>query len=185
MHSAATKAHDARREARSAWTSGGVPCGALACHIADILSGPTSAAAHLPMSAANSTLPPPFSIDLSWQNSWPLYTVYPISTIFFVSLYFVGPKFWPKLVPRYDPLTSTESLYKDTPLRALRYSKVPPKLAEQVPCARGRYMPLRAAARPDRYLLSPAIACSSGLISAAYVAFVTCATCATCATYVA
>lgn len=50
---------------------------------------------------ANSTVPPPFSIDLSWNTSWPLYTVYPLSTIFFVSLYMAGPKFWPKLVPRY------------------------------------------------------------------------------------
>jgi len=37
-----------------------------------------------------------------------------------------------KLVPQYDPLTSTEMLFKDTPMRALRYSSSPPKLTDQV-----------------------------------------------------
>ncbi|KAL1520568.1 hypothetical protein AB1Y20_022144 [Prymnesium parvum] len=37
-----------------------------------------------------------------------------------------------KLVPQKDPLTSTEALYKDTPLRTFRYSSTPPKLAERV-----------------------------------------------------
>lgn len=58
------------------------------------------------MQASNSTAgPPPFVIDLSWEKSWPLYTVYPLSTAFFVSMYFVGPKFWPKVVPRYAKMS--------------------------------------------------------------------------------
>jgi len=46
--------------------------------------------------------PPSFSVDLSWSDSWPLYTVYPLSTLLFVGLYFSGPKFWPQLVPYYE-----------------------------------------------------------------------------------
>jgi len=37
-----------------------------------------------------------------------------------------------KLVPQYDPLTSTESLYKNTPMKSLRYSKEVPKLTDPV-----------------------------------------------------
>ena len=66
-----------------------------------------------------------------------------------------------KLVPRYDPLTSTESLYKDTPLRALRYSKVPPKLAEQVPCARGALHAITCRCTPGPLL---AVACRCVLV---------------------
>lgn len=49
---------------------------------------------------------PSFAVDLSWANSWPLYTVYPGFTTLFVGLYFGGPKFWPKLVPRYAKMSN-------------------------------------------------------------------------------
>ncbi len=37
-----------------------------------------------------------------------------------------------RLVPQYDPLTSTESLYKDTPQTALQYSTTPPKIKDSI-----------------------------------------------------
>ena len=36
------------------------------------------------------------------------------------------------LVPQYDPLVSTEALYKDTPLSALRFSKAKPRVKDEV-----------------------------------------------------
>ena len=51
---------------------------------------------------ATTLAPPPFTISLAWSDSWPLYTVYPLSTIFFTVLYaYIGPKLWPRLVKRY------------------------------------------------------------------------------------
>jgi len=38
---------------------------------------------------------------MSWEDAWPLYTVYPLSTLLFLGFYKAGPKFWPKLSPRY------------------------------------------------------------------------------------
>uniref|UniRef100_A0A7S2NSB1 TLC domain-containing protein n=1 Tax=Haptolina brevifila TaxID=156173 RepID=A0A7S2NSB1_9EUKA len=37
-----------------------------------------------------------FHVDMSWENSWPFYTVYPCSFLFFLFAYFLGPRFWPK-----------------------------------------------------------------------------------------
>merc|ERR1712167_168902 len=48
---------------------------------------------------------PPFSVDLGFANSWPLYTVFPGSTLFFVLLYRAGPKFWPYLFARYKNMS--------------------------------------------------------------------------------
>lgn len=60
------------------------------------------------LSAAPPTSPfaPPtlqfsFAIDMSWDNSWPLYTVYPLSTLFFVSFYTASDKIWLQLSPAY------------------------------------------------------------------------------------
>ena len=41
---------------------------------------------------------------MDWEVTWPLYTVYPLSTLFFVVLYFSGPKWWPKIFPRYKQM---------------------------------------------------------------------------------
>ena len=49
--------------------------------------------------------PPAFEVDLTWPKTWPLYTVYPLTTAAFVSLYFLGPKFWPLLVPKYSKMS--------------------------------------------------------------------------------
>jgi len=43
-----------------------------------------------------------------------------------------GDRWAASLVPQYDPVTSTEMLYKDTPLSALRYSKEKPRVKDGV-----------------------------------------------------
>ena len=48
--------------------------------------------------------PTPFSIDLAWETTWPLYTVFPLTALFFTGLYLIGPKFWPKLIRRYKSM---------------------------------------------------------------------------------
>ena len=55
------------------------------------------------MSNATAAAPPPFTINLEWSTTWPLYTVYPLSAAFFIVLYaYIGPKLWPKVVKRYQ-----------------------------------------------------------------------------------
>ena len=50
--------------------------------------------------------PPPFAVHMDWAITWPLYTVYPISTLLFTSLYLAGPFFWPLILPYYGNMST-------------------------------------------------------------------------------
>lgn len=36
------------------------------------------------------------TVDLTWKDTWPLYTVFPVTTICFTAFYFAGPRIWPR-----------------------------------------------------------------------------------------
>lgn len=49
----------------------------------------------------------PFSIQLDWSISWPLYVVFPLTTLGFTAFYFAGPYIWPKTMfaERYEKMS--------------------------------------------------------------------------------
>ena len=43
---------------------------------------------------------------MDWAITWPLYTVYPISTLLFTGLYLAGPLYWPLILPYYGKMST-------------------------------------------------------------------------------
>jgi len=53
-----------------------------------------------------------YTVDLSWENSWALYTVFPLSAIGFSAVYLLGPRFWPltPIAERYQAMSELNKM---------------------------------------------------------------------------